>query len=83
METKNIKTETIIRTVLLVIALGNQILAALGKSPIPVDDKAVTDLISTAATVIMSLWSWWKNNSFTQAAIEADDYMRELKSEVR
>ena len=26
-------------------------------------------------TVCASLWAWWKNNSFTQAAIEADEQL--------
>ena len=68
----NITKGTLIRTILLVLALINQILAVFGKSPIPIDDDTVTNLISTAWTVIASLIAWWKNNSFTDKAIEAD-----------
>ncbi len=69
---KKITKGTFIRTILLVLALINQILAVFGKSPIPIDDDTVTNLISTAWTVIASLIAWWKNNSFTKKAIEAD-----------
>lgn len=72
----NITKGTLIRTILLVIALINQILAVFGKSPIPIDDDTVTNLISTAWTVIASLIAWWKNNSFTKKAIEADEILR-------
>ena len=68
----NITKGTLIRTILLVLALINQILAVFGKSPIPIDDDTVTNLISTVWTVIASLIAWWKNNSFTDKAIKAD-----------
>lgn len=63
---------TIIRTVCLVLALINQGLTIGGISPLPIEDEQVQQLISLTATVIASLTAWWKNNSFTQAAIEAD-----------
>ena len=68
----NITKGTLIRTILLVLALINQILAVFGKSPIPIDDGTATNLISTVWTVIASLIAWWKNNSFTDKAIKAD-----------
>ena len=72
----NITKGTLIRTILLVFALINQVLAVFGKSPIPIDDDTVTNLISTAWTVIASLIAWWKNNSFTDKAIKADKVLR-------
>ena len=69
---KKITKGTLIRTILLVLALINQILAVFGKSPIPIDDDTATNLISTVWTVIASLIAWWKNNSFTDKAIKAD-----------
>lgn len=71
---------TIIRTICLGLALVNQVLACMGKSPIPIDDEQVTLVISTVATIVTALISWWKNNSFTSAAIEGDKVMRKLKS---
>ena len=72
----NITKGTLIRTILLVLALINQILAVFGKSPIPIDDDTVANLISTIWTVIASLIAWWKNNSFTKKAIEADEVLK-------
>ena len=74
-----IKKETIIRTVILVIALINQILSATNHSPLPISDATIEQLLSTLITVVASVWAWWKNNSFTQEAIQADEYMHSLK----
>lgn len=67
-----VKTDTIIRTVLLVLALINQALTITGHAVLPVSDEQVAELLSLAMTVGASLWAWWKNNSFTQAALEGD-----------
>ncbi len=77
----NVKIDTIVRTVLLALALINQLLTVTGHAVLPVEDEQVETLISTGITVVMSVWTWWKNNSFTSAAIAADEYMEELKSE--
>lgn len=73
---------TIIRTVCLILAIINNALALWGKSPLPIDNEMVTEVISFAFTVAASLVAWWKNNSFTTAAIEADEYMKERKVEL-
>lgn len=75
-----IKTDTIVRTVILIVALVNQALTVAGKSLIPVTDEQITEFISLAVTIVASLWAWWKNNSFTKNAIEADKVLAELKT---
>lgn len=70
---------TIIRTIILLVALVNQLLVAFGKSPLPIDDEQIETLFSTGFTIIASLIAWWKNNSVTKEAIEADEYLRKLK----
>lgn len=74
----NIKTETIIRTVALVVALINQILAICGKDTIPLYESDIAQLVTILATIGSVLWAWWKNNSFTKNAIKADDYKQHL-----
>lgn len=66
---------TIVRTICLALALINQILTATGHSVIPIDDEVIQTLVSTIATIVMALITWWKNNSFTQAAMEGDKVM--------
>lgn len=78
-ERYSVKTETIIRTVVLVLALINQVLTSLGKPVIPISDEELSEVITLVITIAVSLWGWWKNNSFTQAALEADEVMRRLK----
>jgi len=76
---RNITSGTIIRTVILALALVNQVLATMGKSPIPIEDETITELISTAWTVVAAAVAWWKNNSYTKAALAGDDLMQTLK----
>ena len=73
-----IKIATMTRTAVLILALANQILSATGHSPIPVDDAQLEQLISTGMTVGAAIWAWWENNSFTKAAIAADNYLESL-----
>lgn len=40
---------------------------------------ALEQLVSTGLTIATALVSWWKNNSFTPEAIEADDFLCQLK----
>lgn len=75
-----ITSGTIARTVILILALVNQVLTATGHSVINISDENVNTLISTGFTIVSALIAWWKNNSFTQSAIMADEVMREGKN---
>lgn len=78
---KNVKVDTIVRTIVLVIALANQILAIIGKDAFPVTEDQIYQGVTLIATVGASVWAWWKNNSFTKQAIEADKTLVKLKGE--
>ncbi len=78
MKTK-IQANTIIRTIVLVITLVNQALTIFGKNPLPFSENQIYEALTAVSTVLAAIWAWWKNNSFTKAAIEADGYMKELK----
>lgn len=75
----NIKSDTIARTIILVLALINQVLALTGKDKIPVVENDIYQICSLAVTIASSVWNWWKNNSFTNDAIAADEYKKQLK----
>ena len=77
--TNKISAGTIARTVVLLLALVNQVLSMLGIRSIPIADEDVNTLIPTGWTIAASLAAWWKNNSFTQAALAGDA----LKDEIR
>lgn len=72
---RKIEKMTIVRTAVLVFALVNQVLTISGYNPLPFTDEDFGQAVSMVLTVAASLWSWWKNNSFTQAAIAADDFL--------
>jgi SPP1 family holin len=75
-----VKTETIARTIALFIALANQVLAVFGKEAFPITEDIVYQAVSLIALIASAVWAWWKNNSFTKAAIEADKVLHELKT---
>ena len=78
-EKKTVKTETIVRTIVLILAVVNQLLQASGKNPLPFADDEIYKGLTICATVGATLWAWWKNNSFTSAAIKADEVLKNIK----
>ncbi|MDO4170319.1 MAG: phage holin [Lachnospiraceae bacterium] len=82
---KDIKVSkgTVVRTSVLVLAIANNALALAGKSPLPIDDDTVSNVVSFLFTTASALAAWWKNNSFTAYAIEADRFKDELKEDTR
>lgn len=76
---KKISTETMVRTIVLAFALLNQVLTMFGVNPLPFSEVEVYQGCTALLTVVSSLWAWWKNNSFTQAAIQADEVLKKNK----
>lgn len=75
-----ISKDTIARTICLALALINQILAIYGKETLSFTNDEVYQFVSLVATFGTAAVSWWKNNSFTQEAIEADKVLAEAKA---
>lgn len=75
----NEKKAMIIRTIVLAVALLNQTLVLAGFSPLPWSNEEVESGITAVFTVAASAWAWWKNNSITEEAQEADEYLAKLK----
>lgn len=80
MKKQKIEPATIARTAVLIFALVNQILTMIGKNPLPFAEEDVYTAVTGILTVGAALWTWWKNNSFTQPALEADVYRKEIKN---
>ena len=74
-----ISAATLARTAALALALTNQVLSACGKPVLPIESAELEQLVSTGLTVTAALIGWWKNNSFTPEAIEADSYLCQLR----
>ncbi|MDC3412510.1 phage holin [Terrihalobacillus insolitus] len=56
---------TIIRTVVLVVALVNQLLVANGVSTLPFSSDEIESFLTGAFTVVATLVAWFKNNYVT------------------
>ena len=76
-----ISAGTVARTACLLLALTNQLLSALGKPVLPIESETVEQLVTAGITSIAALVAWWKNNSFTPAALEADKTYDRLKAQ--
>ena len=74
MELSNkISAATLARTAVLLLALTNQVLSAMGKPVLPIESTTVEQLVTAGITTVAALINWWKNNSFTTAALKADE----------
>lgn len=69
---KGVTIQTWVRTLILIVALVNQALVVFGISNREVDLNSWANYGTYLLTVITSIWSWWKNNSFTVDAQTAD-----------
>ena len=76
-----ISAGTVARTAALLLALTNQVLSALGKPVLPIESATVEQLVTAGITTATALIAWWKNNSFTAAALEADKTYDRLKAQ--
>ena len=75
MKVMNITAGTLVRTVTLVVALLNLVLTSFGKNPSPFSDEQIYTGLSALVTVAAALVAWWKNNSFTCCARQADEVL--------
>lgn len=73
-------TQTLIRTLVLVLALVNQILCSMGMSPLPIAEEELEALLSTLFTTIAAVWAWWKNNSISESAKAGDAVKSAIQS---
>lgn len=72
---KGVTAQTWARTLVLVLALISQLAVILGKRSEAIDIDQWQEYATYILTVIGSVWSWWKNNSFTDKAQDADNVL--------
>ena len=75
-----ISKSTIIRTILVAIVIINFILERLGVDLIPADESVITMFVETFIEIAVIVVGFWKNNSFSEKAIKADEFLKELRS---
>ena len=71
---RKVEKDTLVRTCLLFLALLNQCLVLAGFCPLPIEEEEIYQVLTGLLTMGASLWAWWKNNSFTQKALAADEW---------
>lgn len=75
----NVSPGTVARTINLMLALVNQVLTMTGHSVINIENETVVVAVTSLWSISAALLAWWKNNSFTDEAIEADRYLTDLR----
>lgn len=65
---EKISKGTIIRTVVLLLALVNHALTIAGHSPLPFDDVMIEQIAAFIFDAVASLVAWWKDQDFTKKA---------------
>lgn len=63
---------TIARTIVFAVAWINQLFAFNGLPVLDFDPDAAYVAVSSTITFLVSVWAYWKNNSFTAAAKAGD-----------
>lgn len=68
----------IVRLVVMLILMINQILISRGFTPFPYDEEQIYEFVNGLALVSVGVWTWWKNNNVTKNAIKAQEYKDQL-----
>ncbi|NPC91232.1 phage holin [Bacillus sp. WMMC1349] len=81
---KNVDKGTVIRTVLLFIALINQTLMMFGKGALPISEDQVNTVAdalylvgSTVFTIVTSIVAWYKNNYVTKKGKQQKEVLKQ------
>lgn len=75
---------TIARLICIILTAVNQVVyLKTGKSLLPFESSELEPWITTGLTFAASAWAYWKNNSWTKEAIEADDTLHLMKKNKR
>ncbi len=70
---------TIVRTVMLVIVIVNMILQRCGVDVINVSENEILSVVEVIIELAIIVVGFWKNNSYTEKAIKADEFLKALK----
>lgn len=70
---------TIVRTIMVVLVIVNVVLKQFGVDAINVSESEILSLVEALIEVATIVVAFWKNNSFTKNAIEADEFLKTSK----
>ena len=71
-------TVAIVRLVVMLILMINQILIAKGWTPLPYEEEQIYAFVNGVAMVTVGLWAWYKNNNITKNAQKAQEFKEQL-----
>lgn len=71
---------TIVRTIMIGVVVINLFLKGIGKPVLDIEEGTVASWVEMIVEVAMVLVGFWKNNSYSKAAIKADEFLKGLKS---
>lgn len=70
---------TIVRAIMMILVVVNLVLEKCGIDVIRTDENAILMLVEAIIELAIIAVGFWKNNSFTQAAIKADEFLKQLR----
>ena len=76
-----VEVGTWVRFALVLLSIVNRILLMAGVNTLPFTDEEISALIGDIFMIIVMLNAFWKNNSFTAAALAADKVMKNLRKQ--
>lgn len=76
---KKIKPHTYVSIVMVIIAIVNYVLIAMGKPVINLGEDVITYGVNTVLNLVFIAYPMWKNNSVTENALIADDLLYYLR----
>lgn len=76
----HVKKATIVRTIILAVAIINSILTSRGSGFKVFMNDQFADILAELFISVASVVCFWYNNSFTKEAIEADEYLEDLRN---
>ena len=79
MEKLKVEKSTIVRSAIQIVALLNTVLTMKGKPILNLSDETITQGVNIVITILAWAWGNWKNNSFNNEALHADEYLKKLK----
>lgn len=69
---------TIVRTIMLLLVITNLVLKQFGIDVINVSESAIASAVETIVEIAAISAAWWYNNSLTENAKKADEFLKEL-----
>lgn len=75
----NISKGTIVRTIAILLVIINMILQHFGLDVINVDESTILTFVEILIEIAVIVVGFWKNNSYSEKAIRADEFLRVLR----